>query len=167
MNTEQVKKIGSESETAIAIMSEWNSRKRISNEVNVDRLIIKLKNKGFKIVDDEAYATMKKLEAAGVGSIIHGRNGKDTRFKMNYSLKKIGSLGLGASDDELLPVDKSIKGTVSDTIAPKRGRGRPKGSKNKKTLQMSKRGKGRPKGSKNKRYTVKLTRSQMAQLNLL
>lgn len=50
----------------------------------------------------------------------------------------------------------------SDIVPPKRGRGRPKGSKNKKTLEREaamaaqgitepKRGKGRPKGSKNKK----------------
>lgn len=50
----------------------------------------------------------------------------------------------------------------SDIVPPKRGRGRPKGSKNKKTLEREaamaaqgitepKKGKGRPKGSKNKK----------------
>lgn len=159
MKIETLKEIGNSNDTAKAVFSEWASRKRIRTELNVNRLIIKLAHKG-KVVPEEVYETLKKLEDAGVGSLIHGRAGKEDRFKVYYSLKQIGTAVADPSSDN--PIEKL-------SVPEKRGRGRPPSSKNKVKMKANgkSKGRGRPKGSKNKLYTIKLTASQMTQLKKL
>ena len=57
------------------------------------------------------------------GSIVYGRNGQPTRFIWNYNLKSVGK---SAFSEEKEPVK-----LPEAQAQVKRGRGRPKGSKNK------------------------------------
>lgn len=98
---------------------------QISNKktTNIDRLKNLLLAKGEKIVDKEYMETFKRLQDMDYGSIVYGRNGQPTRFIWNYNLKSVGK---SAFSEEKEPVK------LPEAQSPvKRGRGRPKGSKNK------------------------------------
>lgn len=114
----------SENNTAKAIMADFAERRRFRKTTNIDRLKNLLLAKGEKIVDKEYMETFKRLQDMDYGSIVYGRNGQPTRFVWNYNLKSVGRSAFTGEDKEPIKLPE-----VQTPV--KRGRGRPKGSKNK------------------------------------
>lgn len=107
------------------IVSNLDKRKRFRRETNITRYFDILRQQGVSIVEDQYLATWKKWESLGLGSIIYGRKGNPTRFKWKYNLKWVAQAakeGDKAGEPMML---EAMKKEV------KRGRGRPKGSRNK------------------------------------
>lgn len=89
LNHENIKSIATETNTSKTIFDALERRQRYRRQTNLSKFESQLLNNGEKIVNDEYLNTFKKLETAGVGSLIIGRRGKPNRFVWNYSLKDV------------------------------------------------------------------------------
>jgi len=128
LNETRVKEIAQASPTSKVIFGSLASRQRMRHQTDITRMQTQLKRAGQNI-DTEAFMnTFKELEKAGVGSIVYGRKNNPNRFKWNYNLKDIGQAFAPTVSSEPPKVGTEDAGQVSPK---KRGRGRPKGSKNK------------------------------------
>lgn len=85
----KLQQIASENETAKAVFSTWAQRRRFRRETNLPRFEASLLQDGHKIVRQDFLQLFKRLEDAGIGSIIVGRHGKPNRFVWNYNLKDV------------------------------------------------------------------------------
>lgn len=107
---DKLQEIAYSSESANAVLKVLSKRERIRHHTDINRFKTELKKNGEMIVDTEFIKLWKDLEAAGVGSIVHGRNGRNSFFKWNYSLVKISRAALEGKDAKVV----KIKTTVID-----------------------------------------------------
>lgn len=121
---------------AFLIFKGLSERRRNRWETDINRNSMTLLNKGFKIDQNKFIQTWKDLETLGAGVIVWGRNGNPNRFRWHYSLKDIGSAALNPEVLEIQPIEQSetVITEPRKVYKKKSKRGRPKGSKNKKTV---------------------------------
>src|SRR6185312_119444 len=81
--------IAKENETAKNVFEVFGARERFRRETNLQRLQRSLLENGKKVVDDEFVELFKKLQSAGIGTLVIGRGNKATRFKWHYNLKDV------------------------------------------------------------------------------
>lgn len=152
LNVVKASEIAHSNETALATMEELNNRQRNRKFLNIELIHKNLLRKGLKIVDADYMKYWKDMQEAGVGSIVYGRKGNPDRFACNYNLKDVAQVALGGGKvEEIAPVVSN--GTPDPIVVEaKRGRGRPKGSKNKRKKSAGKKTasskRGRRPGSK-------------------
>jgi hypothetical protein len=95
LNTEVIKSIATETPTAVNLFENFAGRQRHRQETNIGRYRMALIREGVKIADEEYIEVWKKLQDAGVGTLIIGRHGNPDRFKWNYSVKDVGRIAKG------------------------------------------------------------------------
>jgi len=118
MNIEKLQLIN-RNETTNTILKLWARSNPKSNETNVDSFKMYLFNKGYSINKDEYFRLFNQLEECGVGKFVDKSN-----FVWNHSLKEVS--------EQILSPNKIIIGKPEEKgIVMKKGRGRPKGSRNK------------------------------------
>ena len=94
LNLSTIRAIATDSKEAKTIFNSLAERKRTRKVTDLRQLQYKLLDEGAKLTREDVMRTFQALEAAGVGSIIIGRKGKPTRFKWNYSVKRVAKAGL-------------------------------------------------------------------------
>lgn len=127
----QLNQVAESSHTARNVFEDLSKRERFRRETNLINYERKLLNSGKKIIHGEYLQVWKMLQDLGVGSLIIGRNKTPTRFIWNYNLKDVAK---SVKYKQPLKEETTIPPQASVPVSSKRGRGRPKGSKNKKTL---------------------------------
>lgn len=90
-----------EAETALYALA---LRERLRTFTDITRLRYELMKKGHKIVESRFLKVFTDLESKGMGSIIHGRGDKPTRFEWNYSMKSIAEAALEGKDVQVEPL---------------------------------------------------------------
>ncbi len=90
-----VAKVSKLNDAAIAAFDTFSKRKRFRSNTNLLRFHAELEEKYGKIKESELITTFKKLQEAGLGSLIVGRKPSDTRFAWNYSLRDVAKLAKG------------------------------------------------------------------------
>lgn len=148
----KVKQVTNASRTATATMILLGFRQRAHSFINLLSVKRELQSMNEHVVDKDYMDFWRGLEEAGAGSIIVGRRGKQTRFEWNYSLKQVASVAIEGKNSVIDKLSKkheqftAIKALPKLDLKPlevikvkpielkakevKRGRGRPKGSKN-------------------------------------
>lgn len=109
---EQVKSLqdlAGKNKTANAVLHSWALRDRDRAMVDFYRLKLNLGKEAGNIDDKDFLTFFQELEAQGYGSVIYGRKKKPTSFKMNYSLKSIGS---AAVEGKEAPVETPKKRVI-------------------------------------------------------
>lgn len=142
LDSTKIKQVANASRTATATMILLGFRQRAHNFINLQAVKRELEGMNEHVVDKDYMDFWRGLEDAGVGSIIVGRRGKQTRFEWNYSLKHVAQVAIEGKKPEFDKIiNKQNQFTKVKTIEiekpqmmkagpVKRGRGRPKGSKN-------------------------------------
>lgn len=90
----EIRSIAQDSEGSQTIFDSLAERKRTRKITDLRQLQYKLLDEGAKLTKEDVMRTFQALEDAGVGSIIIGRKGKPTRFKWNYSIKRVAKAGV-------------------------------------------------------------------------
>jgi ribosomal protein L18E len=85
---EKLSNIANESETAKNVFEIFAARERFRRETNLSRLQRYMHEAGKKVVEDELLGLFKKLETAGIGTLVVGRGNRNTRFKMALQPKR-------------------------------------------------------------------------------
>jgi hypothetical protein len=93
LQVEKLKELA-KNETAEYLFIALALKERVHSETDLVRFRRALVAQGVKVEQEAFMDTFRKLEKLGAGSIIYGRNGKNTRFKWNYSLKKVAMAAL-------------------------------------------------------------------------
>lgn len=85
------------------VLANLENRQRDRKEINLRRLVRTINNVAKEPVSyEQVLSVFKTMENAGLGSLIVGRGTKGTRFKRNYSLKKVvESCKNGISEDQI------------------------------------------------------------------
>jgi hypothetical protein len=132
-----VKELAKSSDTAEAILLYFATRDRHTNKTDFQRHKMALRREGFKIVDADYEAAMKKMEEIGAGRVVwpRGRSQNPPRFDWSVNMKAFGRM---AFDEEVIIVKLKEKEETRQQRAPrkeaaptvKRKRGRPPGKKN-------------------------------------
>ena len=124
---QSIQQIANQNEAAKVVFSALGERQRFRRQTDLRRLMNNIMSGGQRLVEDDFMDVFKSLERAGVGSIIHRRGNHPPRFKWYYNLKDVAK---AANQGSTL---KSLKPFSEASTEPKKGkgRGRPKGSKNK------------------------------------
>lgn len=109
----KLKQIADRNDTATLVMMSLADRKRFRSVTDIGHMKNLLVRSGEKVVLEDYMKTWKELEAAGVGSIIYGRNGQSNRFKWNYSLTAVGHAAMNGKDIQVknlryIPVTKIV-----------------------------------------------------------
>lgn len=95
-STQELAKLAKKSNAASAIFDDMANRERFRREYNLKRLHKELSEKSKKPIDDKEFLeTFKALQAAGLGSLIVGRGGKEDRFIWDYNLKDVARCAKG------------------------------------------------------------------------
>ncbi len=98
LNAGTVKEIAKTSGTAHTVLEACSKRERFRERINLKKFKYDLIKAGYKVVDEEFLETFKQLEAAGVGSLIKGRNGNPDRFAWNFNLRDVGAAAFTPND---------------------------------------------------------------------
>jgi hypothetical protein len=93
-----------QSEEMELISLELKERKRNREITDIDQMRNAMVRKGYKIDPVKFLKVFKDYETAGFGSLIIGRNGRQHRFKWNYSLKAIGESALSGKVFTVSPI---------------------------------------------------------------
>lgn len=129
LNNEMVKQAANSSNTATKTMVLLGIRRRARTFTSMGKIKEQLYRMGEQVDDKDYKAFWKDLEAAGAGSVILGRRGKETRFEWSYSLKDIARIAIEGHEAEVQRIEtKQPKNSVSkaiDTLV-KRKPGRPR-----------------------------------------
>jgi hypothetical protein len=96
LDVKRLKIIANNSPESKLIFEALKNRDRTRKITDLRQFQYKLVDEGSNITKEDIMQTFQELEQAGVGIIVIGRRGKPTRFKWNYSIKKIGKLGLNS-----------------------------------------------------------------------
>lgn len=91
LNVNELRKIAGNNETSKAVFEELGTRLRSRARINIRKLKYEMLTKGKGVIEKDFMDTFIKLQQAGVGTIITGRLGNQTRFLWNYKLKDITS----------------------------------------------------------------------------
>jgi hypothetical protein len=94
LNMSSIRSIAKDSEESQTIFNSLAKRKRTRRITDLRQLQYKLSNEGEKITREGVMRTFQALQDAGVGSVIIGRKGKPTRFKWDYSVKRVAQAGI-------------------------------------------------------------------------
>jgi hypothetical protein len=143
LDQQKLTSIAHSSHTAEVVMVSLGVRERMRPTSDLGRIKKILLRSGERIVDSDYTKLWKDLEAAGVGSIVYGRNGNPDRFHWHYSLKKVAKTALeGPQEEDIFPIDQppkeENKAPVEDSKPVKRKRGRPKKKHESVTTTMEK-----------------------------
>lgn len=95
LDQDVIRSIANESNTSKAVFDTLSKRIRFRRQTNLSKFANLMINKGERIVEEEYIQLFKRLEEAGIGTLVIGRRGKPNRFKWNYNLKDIGRIGMG------------------------------------------------------------------------
>lgn len=130
LNGERLKSVAHATHTAEIVATALAMRQRGRNETNVTLFEQILMRSGEKIVHDEYIQFWKDMQSAGLGSLVFGRKGGDTRFMWHYSLKSVAKAMIEGNTIEIerLPSEKVVKKATPTRTKAKRGR--PPGRKN-------------------------------------
>jgi hypothetical protein len=109
LNLSSIRSIAKDSEESQTIFNSLAERKRTRKITDLRQLQYKLLDEGAKLTKEDVMKTFKALEDAGVGSIIIGRKGKPTRFKWNYSIKRVAKAGVPTKLKKNEPLKVSSK----------------------------------------------------------
>jgi hypothetical protein len=93
--------IANETPTSKAIFKALAERQRFRRRTDLNRLH---KTLGDQITEEEFLSTFKKLQEAGIGSLIIGRKNNPNRFAWNYNLKSVANAALSVDGWELEPL---------------------------------------------------------------
>lgn len=107
LDKSKVKQIAEASRTATVSMLALGMRERAHVFTNISSFKGQLQSMGEKVNDRDYMDFWRGLENAGVGSIILGRRGKQTRFEWHYSLRQIAQIaidGKTANAQKLVPI---------------------------------------------------------------
>lgn len=121
-NSVDLKEVADANPTSKALFEHLSARIRHRNLIDIPRTRAQLLKEGKPVVNDDLIEAFRKMEAAGLGAF-RKRGG----FEPFYNVKQIGKSGL-----EGAPLERVTK--VQETSYNK---GRPRGSKNKKTQALS------------------------------
>ena len=101
LDKNKVKQVTNASRTATATMIMLGFRQRAHSATTLSSIKNQLLELNENIVSKDYMDFWRGLETAGVGSIILGRRGKQTRFEWNYSLRKIAQLAIEGKEEEI------------------------------------------------------------------
>ena len=93
----QLRNIAKENKQSKTIFSALASRKRTRKITDLRQFQYKLLDEGAKLSKEDVLHTFKRLEKAGVGTLIIGRKNKPTRFEWNYSIKRVAKAASNSS----------------------------------------------------------------------
>lgn len=174
MNIEQLQLI-SRNITSDTLLRLFFNMRQISNETNLESFINYLTKTGNIIDINEYHNFFKELQTCGVGFLVdyHTKTNQFRKFRWKYSIKDVSEQILypnrmvkikPAVEEETIE-EETVIPTENEMNETKRGRGRPKGSKNKDsdileshiettnpTGEVKRR--GRPAGTRNKMPTT-------------
>lgn len=123
LDKSKVKQIAEASRTATVSMLALGMRERAHVYTNISSFKSQLQSMGEKVNDRDYMDFWRGLETAGVGSIILGRRGKQTRFEWHYSLRQIAQIaidGKTANAQKLAPIPKRQPALVAQAPKPKK-----------------------------------------------
>lgn len=106
LNSGTLKTIANSSPTANTIFEALSKRERFRERITLKKFKYDLIKSGQKVVDQEFLDTFKKLEEAGVGSLVKGRGSNPDRFVWNFNLRDVGTAAFATNEKQELPVIK-------------------------------------------------------------
>lgn len=154
------------------IVLKWLSRsKPVSNDTNLESFISFLINKGNNINAIDFFRLFKQLEEAEAGSITSYKGQHPSKFVWHYSLQDVCQQILNPNRMMNIHSINEEKEESENIVTIKRGRGRPKGSRNEKIVndqqpavaQSVAKPRGRPRGyrpSQNREIVFMFTTSK-------
>lgn len=96
--------IAKETPTSAAIFKLLSKRERHRGVQDLRRLYNEMLAQGTKVNQDEFMATFKRLDKAGIGSLIIGRGRNPSRFKWNYNLRILAENALKGKGLDEVPI---------------------------------------------------------------
>lgn len=106
---QQIKELANETPISKAVFKALADKQRQRSRTDISRLYRAIKAAEMPHLDEKQFLEVfKKLQLAGVGSLIIGRKNNPNRFAWNYNLKDIGKAAKNGNV-ELTPVDKQVK----------------------------------------------------------
>jgi hypothetical protein len=114
LNISKLRKIAHESDESEAIFECLKNRDRTRKVTDLRQLQYKLLDDGAKLTKEGVMRVFQQLQDEGIGSLIIGRKGNPTRFKWNYSIKKIGKIGLSRKKVKTQEYQNDSNSSVTD-----------------------------------------------------
>jgi hypothetical protein len=102
----KLKEIVGHSETAEATAYALFLRNRLRTFTDIPRLKFELMKKGLHVVEADYDKLWEELEAAGMGVMVYGRNGKADKFEWHYNMRLVAQ---AAIEGQNLPVAQKPK----------------------------------------------------------
>lgn len=97
----KIKQVTDASKTATATMIMLGFRQRAHSFTTLESVKSQLRKLGERVVGRDFMDFWRGLEEAGVGSVVLGRRGGQTRFAWNYSLRQIAQIAIEGKSDEI------------------------------------------------------------------
>ena len=118
LDGDKLKKIANASHTAQVIVNALSERQRLRHTSDIQRTKNALIRSGERIVESDYEQFWEDIQAAGAGSIIYGRNGRQDDFKWHYSLKNVSKAMLDGKDvkaEKLSLLNSDLKKEIKST----------------------------------------------------